>query len=144
MHLISCCRKNEKEFCKRLYAKAQDMCLWIVSHDANDNPVMGKTHSHGLSTALNCPPSVVREVGKNLNLKYSQEYKFPPPTDGPPVKHVYHNVEYHHEKSHCCLKCGNEVGSFLSEVFSEQESGKQDFLLLLFTCLLLKLSFCNY
>ncbi|XP_025114495.1 uncharacterized protein LOC112576344 [Pomacea canaliculata] len=83
---------------------------------------MGSSHSHILTTALNCPPAVVREVGQKLNLKYSQEYQFPPPTDGPPVKHVYHFGKEHHQKAHCCWSCGNEVGSFLSEVFLEQES----------------------
>lgn len=104
----------------------KDSHLWATSYRADISPPgwIGKFFTKPIS----CPPLIVRETGQgqcSVGLtKYSTSKCFSP-TDGLPVKRIYHRELNHSKKEpHNCEVCGQEVAKFLIEDLHVGDRGK--------------------
>lgn len=109
-----------EQFCDKLRSKVPDLHLWAASCFHGSELISDEGWSEfSLTRSLRCPPVVVREVIKTREIATDKtviEYDdrgFPNHTDGLPIKHVHHKVQDHSGAVRDCLRCGQEVASFL-------------------------------
>lgn len=80
---------------------------------------------------LSCPPAVLREEKRCLSVKSYNYFRYPPPTEGPPVIHIRHKGPGHFKRAEPsdCVTCGNQILKFLTEVLHLIGSGTFIYLL---------------
>ncbi|XP_025112575.1 uncharacterized protein LOC112575157 [Pomacea canaliculata] len=106
-----------RAFLTKINESLKDTHLWAASYRANISPPgwNGKFFQKPIS----CPPSIVRETGQGQSSLGLTEYstsKCFSPTDGLPVKRIYHRELNHSKKEpHNCEVCGQEVAKFLTQ-----------------------------
>nr|KAG5709444.1 hypothetical protein BaRGS_023126 [Batillaria attramentaria] len=116
--------------CEKLYdnidEKEKKLRLWAASTYRRDKPA--RLLEEPLTEPLRTPPVITREIGKAGVMKDWQDIhpytdpKAPPPTDGPPVRHVFHAGPQHAGNIVDCLQCGKEV----AEVLKDLQVGQSD------------------
>ncbi|XP_025114095.1 uncharacterized protein LOC112576075 isoform X2 [Pomacea canaliculata] len=109
-------------------------CMWITLSRGSRGKAVCRTEI--FTRPLRCPPAVVREASAILtqhfpDVKPYSPSGFPPPTDGPSVKHIYHAGHGHTKgQPRDCEHCANEVANFLTRIIrtsqSDSEEGKSD------------------
>ncbi|XP_025113588.1 uncharacterized protein LOC112575781 isoform X1 [Pomacea canaliculata] len=72
-----------------------------------------------LTVALTCPPSILRQAQQE-DVAFLNQYRdseHPAPTEGPPVKNIYHVGDGHslEEQPHGCKCCANYISDFLTQ-----------------------------
>lgn len=72
-----------------------------------------------LTVALTCPPSILRQAQQEdvAFLNHYRDSEYPAPTEGPPVKNIYHVGDGHslEEQPHGCKCCANYISDFLTQ-----------------------------
>ncbi|XP_025112610.1 uncharacterized protein LOC112575168 isoform X2 [Pomacea canaliculata] len=107
--------QNFKHLCTRLKQKQPDICMWATARTMQDKQVPQGWRLVTLTHALTCPPAVVRAaVGASYTIPGAdnESLDYLPPTDGPPVKYIYHKKDQG-DVSHDCTQCGENVAEFL-------------------------------
>lgn len=115
-----------RAFLTKINESLKDTHLWAASYRANISPPgwNGKFFQKPIS----CPPSIVRETGQGQSSLGLTEYstsKCFSPTDGLPVKRIYHRELNHSKKEpHNCEVCGQEVAKFLTQDLHVGDRGR--------------------
>lgn len=103
-----------KGFLQNLHIIFPNLHLWLAICDSNMLPLGWK--GKPLNIPFSCPSSVIREAWKERREElYLTTYNLLP-TDGLPVKNIYHRDRGHTDKEpRDCQACGQEIVRFLTQ-----------------------------
>ncbi|XP_025113009.1 uncharacterized protein LOC112575386 [Pomacea canaliculata] len=111
------------DFCDELQENVPDINLWYASCLTENSPRNWKVKI--LASPISCPPAILKEkqlleAAEGCNLaKWIPESHTRTPTEGPPVKYMYHGREEHSEGDpQDCQACAKEVIRYLQTLFT--------------------------
>lgn len=121
-------RGHFQRFCQELLHHVPHLVLWAASCFHENTPDSWQLEV--LTRPLRSPPVVVREVIQadefETEVKRYSERDIPAPTDGPPVKNLYHKSGKHGVKyPQDCFECGREIADFLHSLRIEKPGKTQ-------------------
>ncbi|XP_025113459.1 uncharacterized protein LOC112575696 [Pomacea canaliculata] len=113
------------DFCEKLQKKVSDINLWFSSCLTENSPRNWQVKI--LASPISCPPAILKEkqlseAAEVYNLaKWIPESHTRTPTEGPPVKYMYHGGEEHSEGNpQDCQACAEEAICYLQTLFTRK------------------------
>lgn len=126
--VIFCCRDYRFfiDFCEKLKKKVPDINMWCASCLTENSS--GNWQGKILASPISCPPAILKEkqlseAAEVCNLaKWIPESHTRTPTEGPPIKYMYHGGDKHSEGDpQDCQTCAAEAICYLQTLFTSRQ-----------------------